>query len=158
MPKHTNLIKAAALGAALALPMSAFALMSDDEAQQAVKEAIMDSMSGDAIIQMLRDDGRSLEEATLIAVAAAAGPSQVTMAKAGICATADKSDAEALGTSVLGIVNEGQAASQIQTIVETYETTGCDPEPGKRPPPGYTPSNTGLGGGSNLREPGSPSS
>ena len=148
-------ISAVLAGLAL-LPLAALAMMSDEAATKAVQDALAAGTSADAIISMLTDDGRSLEAATALAVAAG-GSSQEALARAGVCAAVDSNQAEQVGDAIIPTAG-ADLAETVNTLVETYETTGCaDPDEELQPPPSYAPSDTGQSGGSTL-DPGSPSS
>ncbi len=133
---------------------SSFALMNDSEALQAVEAALADGQSADAIIEMLVEDGRSLADATALAVGNSAGQEQVELARAGICAALDNPEAEQVGQAALGAGGGSQpledeieslvalyAATQCQAPPETYRPAGAVEEPG-----GGTPSRRGVGG------------
>jgi hypothetical protein len=148
-------ITTALAGLAL-LPMAALAMMSEQEATKAVQDALAAGTSADAIIVMLTDDGRSLADATALAVAVG-GSSQADLARAGVCASVDSIEAEQVGNAIIPTA-DADLAETVSTLVETYETVGCsDPEDELEPPSSYAPSDTGQSGGSTLN-PGSPSS
>ena len=70
---------------------------------------------------------------------------------AAICASTDTEEAEVVGARAIAQVGQGDAADQIEGIVEVYETTGCANYALRRQaPPSYSPTNTGTGGGTSL--------
>ena len=157
MMKARLFIAAASLGALL--PLAAVAAMSDGEATQAVQDALAGGQSADSIIQMLRDDGRSLMDATSLAVAAAAGGTeQPALARAGICAAQDNTEAQLVANDLLAELS-GDMLTTVDALVAMYDTGGCDDgEEPIRPPSSYAPTATGNNGGTNPDFPGSPSS
>lgn len=157
MSKAWNFIASVSLGALL--PLTAFAAMSDSEATQAVQGALAGGESANSVIQMLLDDGRSLTEATSLAVAAAAGSeSQPAIAKAGICAAQDATQAGQVGSDLLAELT-GDMVTTVNALVANYDTGGCDDDDDRiEPPSSYAPTATGNNGGTNPDFPGSPSS
>ena len=132
----------------------AIAAMSDAAAQQAVQQALSDDFSADAIVEMLVEDGRTLQEVGEVVVKSSSGESQIDLARAAICAATDTEEAEDVGEKVIAQVGPGAAADQIEDLIEVYQTTGCAAYADRRVPPSYAPSNTGSGGG--TIPPGSP--
>ncbi|KAA1188952.1 hypothetical protein F0M18_17265 [Pseudohalioglobus sediminis] len=157
------MINARNLIAALALaPLAAVAAMSDGEATRAVQDALAGGQSADSIIQMLRDDGRTLDAATMLAVAAASVENQPALAKAGICAATDSTEAERIAADLLTELS-GDMVDTVESLVASYDTGGCDDDDEDlRPPPSYAPTDTSHGGGTRpgggLLPPGSPAS
>ncbi|MEP4486935.1 MAG: hypothetical protein ABJ013_14995 [Halioglobus sp.] len=138
----------------LASAGSAYAAMPDAEAQQTVERAVNDGFSADAVVEMLVEDGRTLQEAGEVVVKATTGEPQIDLARAAICAATDKEEAEDVGARVLAEMSSSAATALVQGILETYETTGCINYADRRPPPSYAPSNTGSHGGINPSVPG----
>ena len=153
------MINARNLIAALALaPLAAVAAMSDGEATQAVQDALAGGQSADSIIQMLRDDGRTLDAATTLAVAAADAANQPPLAKAGICAATDSTEAEQIAADLVSELS-GAMVDTVQALAASYDTGGCDDDDDdRRPPPSYAPTDTSHGGGTDPQFPGSPAS
>ena len=140
------------------LSVESYALMGPQEAAAAIQSALDEGRSADEIIEMLREDGRSLEEATQTAVATTSGESQIDLARAGICASRDIEEAEDVGAAALDVAPLGEPQDEIKGIIETYETTACQGLYERAvAPPVYSPTDTG-GGGTDPLLPGSPSS
>lgn len=118
----------------------AMAAMTDDAARQAVIDALARGASADAIIEQLVDDGRSLQDATAIAVAASDGRDRIELARAGICASGDEAEAQQVGQSARDIVGPG-AEDEIDALVALYVATECD-----APPQTWVPGEAAGGG------------
>ena len=132
----------------------AIAAMSDAAAQQAVQQALRDDFSADAIVEMLVEDGRTLQQVGEVVVIASTGDTQIDLARAAICAATNTEEAEDVGEKAIAQVGPGATADQIEGIIELYETTGCIVYADRQAPPSYAPSNTGSQGG--TIPPGSP--
>ncbi len=150
----------------LTLPLPASAAMSDAEASEAVAGALAGGQSGEAIIDMLVEDGRSLEQATLLAVGVASGRERMELARAGICAAGDDSEAQQIGQGLVDLVSPGEEADEVEGLVAMYVATQCKQQPdtyrGAGSPGGGTPLQQGTGGKRptfpGVRPPVSPSS
>ena len=132
----------------------AFAAMSDADAQQTVQQAVRDDFSADAIVEMLVEDGRTLQQVGEVVVNASTGATQIDLARAAICAATNTEEAEDVAEKAIAQVGPGAATDQIEGIVEVYETTGCMAYADRLAPPSYAPSNTGSQGGINPFVPG----
>jgi hypothetical protein len=143
--------------AALLNTGSAFAAMSDADAVDAVEKALGASLSPDEIVELLVEDGRTLQEVGEIVAKASTGDAQIDLARAAICAATDAQEAEDVGNRAKLVVGQGIAAEEIEGIIETFQTTRCIAFADRRvAPPIYSPSNTGVQGGGTI-PPGSPS-
>ena len=122
---------------------AANAAMTESEALQAIESSLADGQSADGIIETLVEDGRSLQEATVLAVSASSGQTQLQIARAGICASADNPESQQIGQALSGV--PGVEAADIEGLVALYAATGCDV-----PPESYQPED-GPGGGTPAR-------
>jgi len=152
MNKHfvNSMVAALLLGAS----SWAAAALTEAEAEALVRDGIAGNWSSAQIIEMLVEQGLTLEQAAVAAVNASSGDEQVDLAKAAVCASEDIPEAERVGNAAMEIVGAGAAFQEIEGAVETYETSGCLAYAEKRAPTSYAPRNTGSKGGT----PGSPSS
>lgn len=120
-----TLIRIAMLGAIATLPLAATAAMQTDEAEAAVNTMLGEGTSAPEIIEALVEDGLSLDEATKTAVKASSGDNQIDLARAGICASSDTTQAEQVGAAALTVAGEGSLANKIKAAVEGFETGLC---------------------------------
>ena len=144
------------IGAMLLLSVSsgALAALSEAEAEALVRDGIAGDWSSAQIIEMLVEQGLTLEQAAVAAVNASTGDEQIDLAKAAVCASEDIPEAERVGNVAMGIVGAGTAFQEIEGAVETYETTGCLAYSERRAPTSYSPRSTGSTGGINVDVPG----
>ena len=144
------------LFAALMLAMSgwAAAALTEAEAEAAVLSGIDGGWSSAQIIEMLVEQGLTLEQAANAAVTASSGDRQVDLAKAAVCAATDVPQAERVGNVALELVGAGNAFEEIEGAIENYETTGCTDYAERRAPTSYAPRSTGSTGGINVDVPG----
>jgi len=139
------------VGLVVAIAAPAVAQMSDEAARDATVAALGDT-SPDGIIRMLVEDGRSLSDATALAISAAGdADARVKLARAGICAAQDTTQAEGVGSASLSVVEgDEQLARQVDMLVQTYATTACG-QPSDRdwsaPPSMYITSDSGASAG-----------
>ena len=156
------------MGALLLLGASSWAAaaLTEAEAEALVRDGIAGNWSSAQIIEMLVEQGLTLEQAAVAAVNASTGDEQIDLAKAAVCASEDIPEAERVGNVAMGIVGAGSAYQEIEGAIENYETTGCLAYAERRAPTSYAPRSTGTTGGINVdvpggipgRPPGSPSS
>lgn len=145
-----NLVLGIALVASMiALPMTAIAAMSDEEAAELVKTMLEDNKSATDIIETLMEDGRSLQDATVIAVENSEGHAQFNLARVGICLSEDSTRAEQVGRACVDVCSP-DSKDIIESLIEGYVTGACDP-------PDYEYSST-PGGGTIVSPDVSPSS
>lgn len=110
------------------LPMAASALMTEEQVSAKVQQMLQGGKSSNEIIMALKEDGRSLEDATALAVGAAPSDNQAQLARAGICAANDFTMAQGVGSSVLDLdaVRKGSTlATEVQNILANYNAGGC---------------------------------
>ena len=146
------LIRIAMAGAMATLPLAATAAMQIDEAEASVNTMLGQGSSAAEIIEALVEDGRSLREATKTAVKASSGDSQIDLAKAGICASSDTTQAEQVGAAALSVAGEGTLANEIKGAVEDYGTGMCMryAKAKNHPPSGYESAKGNPSGGGGV--------
>ena len=132
----------------------ASAALTESQAEAAVISGIEGGWSSAQIIEMLIEQGLTLEQAANAAVTASSGDRQVDLAKAAVCASSDVPEAERVGNVALELVGAGSAFQQIEGAIENYETTGCTDYTERRAPTSYAPRSTGSTGGINVNVPG----
>ena len=123
-----------------ALPFSATALMTDAQAIVLVQQMLEENRSSTEIIETLMEDGRSLEDATVLAVKTANGHARTNLARVGICLAEDVTRAEKVGRACADVC-EPDTQEVIESLIEGYVTGACNP-------PTYDYSSTPSGGGS----------
>ena len=122
--KHT--IASLALVATLAaLPMAANAMMTDAEATTAVQDMLIARKSSEEVLGFLIKDGRSLKDATVLAVNAVSGHAKLNLARVGICMAEDNEEAEAIGTACVDVCAPATDPI-IEKLVQNYITGGCE--------------------------------
>jgi len=130
----------ALMGALAALPLAASATMSDAEATTAVQDMLIERKSSQEVIGFLIGDGRSLKDATVLAVQAVTGHAKVNLARVGICLARDNEEAESIARACETVCT-AVSDKIIESLVQNYVTGGCE-EPEYEFPSGPT------GGGS----------
>lgn len=127
---------------------TAVAALDQDAAEETVLTMLAAGISADAIIDTLVADGRSLRAATTVAVDAADIENKVDLARAGICASLDTTQAGIVGERVLGVVRDESLANEVRTLVAEFSTGGCEPPQvdQKVSPSVYDGENTTSGG------------
>lgn len=113
-------------GALLCLPLLANAAMTDAEAGAMVKSMLEEKKSADEIIQALIDDGRSLRDATVLAVQNSAGNAQYTLGMVGICRAVDATKAEEVGKACANECSK-EVQELVDSLIEGYVTGACQP-------------------------------
>jgi len=113
------------IGALVALPMSANAMMTNAEATTAVQDMYIAGKSSEEVLGVLIRDGRTLEQATVLAVQAVSGHAKVNVARVGICMARDNSEAEAIARGCVDVC-EPVTDKIIEGLVQNYVTGGCD--------------------------------
>jgi hypothetical protein len=110
------------------VPVSVQAKMTDNEAVQIVQQMLANSDSADEIIQFLVDDGWELDVATALTVKLATnGRERMDLAKAGICAAEDNTQADKVGeAAILEVVDSETMVRDIHGLVQGYQTGMCD--------------------------------
>ena len=146
---NNTVISIALLGALATLPMAATAAMKNSEAEAMVVSMLAASASAEQIIETLVEDGRSLRDATAIAVDVARGDDRIALAKAGICMSSDTTQAEKVGMAAIDVANDVVTlVHEIEAAVEGYETGLCSLQSEKKHAPSPYPSRgTSSGGG-----------
>jgi hypothetical protein len=124
MKRTLTYLVLAGLLAALALPASA--LMTDAEASATVQTMLDDSKSSTEIIESLMEDGRSLEQATVLAVTVATGHARLNLARVGICLSVDVAQAEEVGRACVNVCSP-ETDEIIEGLIEGYVTGACNP-------------------------------
>lgn len=135
-----TIARLALLGALAALPLAVSATMTDAEASVMIKAMLEDDKSATEIIETLIEDGRSLQDATVIAVVNAEGHAKLNLARVGICLSEDATRAEAVGRACVAVCAP-ETEEIIESLIEGYVTGACEP-------PQYEYSSTPPGGGS----------
>lgn len=123
-----------------ALPFSAKATMTDAEAIVLVQKMLEENRSSTEIIETLMEDGRSLEDSTVLAVKTANGHAKTYLARVGICLAEDVTRAEKVGRACADVC-EPDTQEVIESLIEGYVTGACNP-------PTHDYSSTPSGGGS----------
>jgi hypothetical protein len=113
------------IGALVALPMSANAMMTNAEATTAVQDMYIAGKSSEEVLGVLIRDGRTLEQATVLAVQAVSGHAKVNVARVGICMARDNSEAEAIARGCVDVCTP-VTDKIIEGLVQNYVTGGCD--------------------------------
>ena len=121
--KHTFALALASILAAL--PLTASATMTDAEATTYVQDMLIQRRSSEEILGGLIEDGRSLKEATVLAVQAVSGHAKLNLARVGICLASDNEEAEAIGSGCLEVCAP-VTDKVIESLVQSYITGGCE--------------------------------
>ncbi len=106
------------------LPMAASATMTDVEATAAVQNMLIARKSSEEVLGALIKDGRSLQEATVLAVQAVSGHAQINLARVGICMARDNEEAEAIARDCVEVCAP-VTDTIIEGLVQSYVTGGC---------------------------------
>jgi hypothetical protein len=112
-------------GALAALPMASNAMMTDEEATTAVQDMLIARKSSQEVLGALIKDGRSLQQATVLAVQAVSGHAQVSLARVGICMARDNDEAEAIARDCVDVCSP-VTDKIIEGLVQNYVTGGCE--------------------------------
>ena len=112
-------------GILAALPLAASATMTDAEATTYVQDMLIERKSSEEILGFLIKDGRSLKEATVLAVQAVSGHAKLNLARVGICLARDNEEAEAIGSGCLEVCAP-VTDKVIESLVQSYITGGCE--------------------------------
>ena len=118
-------IRLALVASLAALPMAANAMMTDAEATAAVQDMLIAHKSSEEVLGTLIKDGRTLEQATLLAVGAVTGHAKLNLARVGICMAEDNEEAEAIGTACVDVCAPATDPI-IEKLVQNYITGGCE--------------------------------
>jgi hypothetical protein len=122
--KHT-LAHLALIATLASLPLAASATMTDAEATTYVQDMLINRRSSEEILGGLMKDGRSLKEATVVAVQAVSGHAKLNLARVGICLARDNDEAEAIGRGCIDVC--APVTDQvIESLVQSYITGGCE--------------------------------
>ena len=113
------------VGVLAALPMAASATMTDAEATAAVQDMLIARKSSEEVLGFLIKDGRSLKDATVLAVNAVSGHAKLNLARVGICMAEDNEEAEAIGTACVDVCAPATDPI-IEKLVQNYITGGCE--------------------------------
>ena len=119
----------ALIGTLAALPLGANAMMTDAEATTAVQDMLIARKSSEEVLGTLIKDGRTLEQATLLAVNAVTGHAKLNLARVGICMSRDNDEAEAIGKACVDVCAP-ETDPIIDKLVQNYITGGCEQPPG----------------------------
>ena len=112
-------LRIALVGALVALPLTASAVMTDAEAAAAVQGMLADGRSSTEIIKTLMDDGRNLEDATVLSVEAATGDAKLDLARVGICLAEDVAEAEEVGRACVDVCTP-DTGEIIENLIDGY--------------------------------------
>jgi hypothetical protein len=112
-------------GMLAALPLAASATMTDAEATTLVQDMLIESRSSEEILGVLIKDGRSLKQATVVAVQAVSGHAKLNLARVGICLARDNDEAEAIGRGCVDVCAP-VTDKVIESLVQSYITGGCE--------------------------------
>jgi hypothetical protein len=115
----------ALISAMAVLPVVANATMTDAEATAAVQDMLIARKSSEEVLGFLIKDGRSLKDATVLAVNAVSGHAKVNLARVGICMAQDNDEAEAIGTACVDVCAPATDPI-IEKLVQNYITGGCE--------------------------------
>ena len=118
-------IRLALVATLAALPMAANAMMTDAEATAAVQDMLIARKSSEEVLGFLIKDGRSLKDATVLAVNAVSGHAKLNLARVGICMAEDNEEAEAIGTACVDVCAPATDPI-IEKLVQNYITGGCE--------------------------------
>ncbi len=145
-----KLIDTIVASAFLVLPLSAYAVMHEGQAEATVKAMLDGGASASEIVGALVEDGRSLQDATAVAVVSTLGGTQIDMAEAGICAASDVTQAERVGQAAVDVVEDDFQVDAIVRVVAGYIAGDCISLPNKQKnsPSSYETKGTASGGGS----------
>jgi len=145
-----KLIHAVVASALLFLSLSVYAIMYESQAEATVKAMLDDGASASEIVGALVEDGRSLQDATAVAVVSTLGGTQIDMAEAGICAALDIAQAERVGQAAVNVVEDDYQVDAIERVVAAYTAGECInlPSKQKNSPSSYETTGTVSGGGS----------
>ncbi len=113
------------VGALATLSMASNAMMTDEEATTTVQDMVIASKSSQEVLGALIKDGRSLQQATVLAVQAVSGHAQVSLARVGICMARDNDEAEAIGRGCVDVCTP-VTDKIIEGLVQNYVTGGCE--------------------------------
>ena len=113
------------VGLLAALPSAASAMMTDQEAASLVQDMLIERKSSEEILGALMKDGRSLKEATVLAVQSVTGHAKLNLARVGICLARDNDEAEAIGRGCLDVCAP-VTDKVIESLVQSYITGGCE--------------------------------
>jgi hypothetical protein len=136
-------LRIALVGALIALPLAASATMTDAEATAAVQGMLEDGRSSTEIIKSLMEDGRNLEDATVLSVETATGDAKLDLARVGICLAEDVAEAEEVGRACVDVCTP-DTGYLIENLIDGYVTGMC--ELADEPPSIYGTASTPSGG------------
>lgn len=122
--KHT-IARLALIGTLAALPLAASATMTDAEATTYVQDMLIERKSSEEVLGGLIKDGRSLQEATVLAVDAVSGHAKLNLARVGICMAEDNDEAESIGEACVDVCAPATDPI-IEKLVQTYISGGCE--------------------------------
>jgi hypothetical protein len=115
----------ALLGILAALPLAANAMMTDAEATTAVQDMLIARKSSEEVLGVLIKDGRTLQQATVLAVDAVSGHAKLNLARVGICMAEDNEEAESIGRACVDVCAPATDPI-IEKLVQNYITGGCE--------------------------------
>jgi hypothetical protein len=139
--KHT-LLRLTLLSLLISLPFSANAAMDEAAAYSTVQTMLADGRSTPAdIIAALKDDGRTLSEATVFAMVSGGEDNRVAFATAGVASATSLMEAQAVVDAVLATAGKtGPVADALGVAFTKYSAS-------IQPPSTYTGGNIATGGG-----------
>ena len=120
-----TIARLALIGALAALPLGANAMMTDAEATTAVRDMLIARKSSQEVLGVLIADGRTLEQATVLAVQAVTGHAKLNLARVGICMARDNEEAEAIARGCVEVCAP-VTDKIIESLVQNYVTGGCE--------------------------------
>jgi hypothetical protein len=138
--KYT-LLRLTLLSLLFSIPFGANATMDEVAAYSAVQTMLVDGSTPAEIIAALKDDGRTLSEATVFAMVSGGEGNRVAFADAGVASATSLMEAQGVVDAVLATAGQtGPVADALQVAFAEYSAS-------IEPPPTYTGGNIATGGG-----------
>ena len=136
-----TVLRLAMLGLLITLPFSANAVMDEVAAYSTVQTMQANGSSAAETISVLKEDGRTLAEATVFAMVSGGEDMRVAYATAGVESATSLMEAQAVVDAVLAAAGEtGPVADALQVAMNTYSKS-------IPPPSTYKGGNIATGGG-----------
>ncbi len=138
--KHT-ILRLGVLGLLLGLSLGANATMDEAAAYSTVQTMLVDGSTPAEIIAVLKDDGRTLSEATVFAMVSGGEDNRVAFVTAGVASATGLMEAQGVVDAVLAVAGRtGSVADAVQVAFADYAAS-------IQPPPTYIGGNIATGGG-----------
>ncbi|PLW68319.1 hypothetical protein [Pseudohalioglobus lutimaris] len=144
-----GLTKRLGLMAVLAcLPLAAQAMMTEEQAAQAVEDMLAEGSSAQQVVAALLADGRDAQSSAVLALSASAADFHRELGVAGVCAAANDTEAlqVAAALGALPGIDEDDL-ERIMRTADTWATGGCASPILTEPPGTYDSSQLPGGGG-----------